>query len=77
MRKAYLGFLLAARLHAEGNNDWRKSGSGKDLFVDAGNWERAYQSGPGKNKERKARKNRNLNPKHDGPSSQESDPPKS
>lgn len=72
MRKAYLGFLLAARLHAQGKNDWRKSGAGDDLFVDAENWERAYQSSRSA-KTHKARKNRNPNPKHDVPSSQESD----
>ncbi|KAI7782045.1 hypothetical protein LA080_013853 [Diaporthe eres] len=65
MRKAYLGFLLAARLHAQGNNDWRKNGAGEDLFVDVEDWERAFESQDPKGKE--ARKTINLNPIHDSP----------
>ncbi|KAG6356811.1 hypothetical protein INS49_014685 [Diaporthe citri] len=69
MRKAYLGFLLAARLHAQGNDDWRKSGAGEDLFVDAEDWERAFES---ENlKPNPVRETKNPDPVHDLSSSQE------
>lgn len=71
MRKAYLGFLLAARLHAQKNNDWRKSLDGEDLFVKAENWEQEWQSGDAK--EKPERKTINLNPIHDTPNSQGSE----
>lgn len=71
IRKAYLGFLLAARLHAQKNNDWRKSPAGEDLFVKAEEWQQEYQSRDAKGNP--ARETKNPNPVHDTPASQESD----
>lgn len=71
MRKAYLGFLLAAKLHAQNNNDWRKNQKDEDLFIKGETWEQQVPS----DDERKQpeRTSRNPNPIHDVPSSQEID----
>lgn len=45
MRKAYLGFLLAARLHAQNKKDWRKSRTGEDIFAEAEVWEQELHAG--------------------------------
>lgn len=75
MRKAFLGFLLAAKLNEQKNYDWRKSRqTGEDLFVKGEAWEQELQS---EAKEREARLKKNTNPKHDPPSSQETDISKS
>lgn len=71
MRKVYLGFLLAARLHAENNEDWRKSRTGEDLFVKAEEWEQELRSG--KLRDNQERDARNPDPAHDVPSSQDTD----
>lgn len=63
MRKAYLGFLLAAKLHSQNNNDWRMSRTGEDMFAKAEEWEQKLQaSDPKKNEPRKTI---NLHPIHD------------
>lgn len=71
MRKAYLGFLLAARLHAQGNKNWRMNRAGEDLFMSAEKWKLEFSSG--EEKKNAARSGRNPNPIHDVPSSQEDD----
>lgn len=68
MRKAYLGFLLAAKLHSQNNNDWRMSRSGEDVFAEAEEWEQKIQSSDPK--QNTARDSRNPDPTHVAPSSQ-------
>ncbi|KAJ0124409.1 hypothetical protein J7T55_005747 [Diaporthe amygdali] len=71
MRKAYLGFLLAARSRAQGNKDWRLSQARQDLFLEAEQWwQQSASSTPQRNP---GRSGRNDNPRHDTPSSQGSD----
>lgn len=67
MRKAYLGFLLAAKAHKDKNTDWRKNRDGQDVFEFAERWELQDQSGEGL--QRNSRISRNPNPLHVAPDS--------
>ena len=68
MRKAYLGFLLAARSYADKNASWRRDASGVDIFQAGEDWEKKSKTAfPGANS---PRSKRNNNPVHDSPSSQ-------
>lgn len=71
MRKAYLGFLLAAKLHAQNDNDWRMSQQGEDLFIKGETWEQEVPSDD--LQKQPERISRNPNPTHDVPSSQDTD----
>ncbi|KAK7711925.1 hypothetical protein SLS64_005196 [Diaporthe eres] len=71
MRKAYLGFLLAAKLHAQNNNDWRKSREGEDLFAKGETWKQEILSD--ELRKQAERTSRNPNPIHDVSSSQDTD----
>lgn len=58
MRKAYLGFLLAAKSYwdDEDDSDWRKTRTDEDLFKEAEEWRRQLESSKSKkNEERKAK----------------------
>lgn len=70
MRKAYLGFLLAAKSNADGDDGWRTNRKGTDVLAKGEKWEQELESRRPK-KKNKERKGRNKNPTHDSPSSQE------
>lgn len=68
MRKAYLGFLLAAKAHKDKNTEWRKNRDGRDVFEFEERWELQRQSEE-VGLERKARNSRNPDPLYVAPDS--------
>lgn len=71
MRKAYLGFLLAAKLHAQNNKAWRMSRTGEDLFVKGETWNQEFLSEELRDQAQRA--SRNSDPIHEVSSSQDTD----
>lgn len=71
MRKAYLGFLLAAKLHAQKNDSWRKNREGQDMFTKVETWKQELRAE--ELREQAERNSRNSDPVHDVPSSQDTD----
>lgn len=71
MRKAYLGFLLAAKLYAQNNKAWRMSRTGEDLFVKGETWDKELLSE--KLRDQAQRTSRNSDPIHEVSSSQGTD----
>lgn len=67
MRKAYLGFLLAAKSHKDNRSDWRMNREGEDVFGIAERWDQQLRSGEPQRK--KARITRNPKPTHVAPNS--------
>ncbi|POS78955.1 hypothetical protein DHEL01_v202642 [Diaporthe helianthi] len=56
MRKAYLGFLLAARSYEERKTSWRLDKDGADILATGEGWQRKFYSGtPVRNPERESR----------------------
>lgn len=67
MRKAYLGFLLAARLHKQGDQKgWRVGKDQKDLFAEGDKWSQDRKKS--KAERHDPRSTRNNKPRHDSPS---------
>lgn len=70
MRKAYLGFLLAAKLYAQNNDRWRTGRTGEDPFDKAETWEKELSD---EKRAQAQRISRNPDPIHDVPNSQDTD----